>query len=71
MHSIVQMFLNIQMFGITRTKHLDSNKMFLVIYKPPTTLVLLTAINTACREKLCKKFNINTKGNQGGGVWYQ
>lgn len=31
MHSIVQMFLNIQMFGITRTKHLDSNKMFLVI----------------------------------------
>lgn len=42
-----------------------------IIYKPPTTLVLLTATNTACREKLCKNFNINMKGNQEGGVWYQ
>lgn len=33
-HSIIQMFLNIQMFGITKAKHLDSNEMFLDILLP-------------------------------------
>lgn len=33
-HSIIQMFLNIQMFGITKAKHLDSNEMFQDILLP-------------------------------------
>ena len=61
-HSIIQMF-NIQMFGITKAKHLDSNEMILVITRIFHLLcdcisILKTVLNFS-------GIHFDSQGNQG------
>lgn len=60
---MIQMFLNVQMFGIRRTKYLGSNEMFLVI-----TGIFCFLKDCIRIQKILSEFSDNhlrIQGNQG------